>query len=89
MKPATQPSTSTAEEKHDQGSDEISNCTSVRQPWSIRRHEIINEAFQEDDGREAQESQAQNERNKAFALKPFKVVQLSNDESNIKVSLKS
>ena len=49
---------------------------------------VINKAFRDDDERAAKDSMAQNESNKAFVLKHFKVVQLSNDESNVKVRLK-
>ena len=45
-------------------------------------------AFRDDDDRAAKDSMLQNESRKAFVLKPFKVVKLSNDESNVQVRLK-
>ena len=48
----------------------------------------MNKAFKNDEERAAQQSMAQNESSKAFVLKPFKVVELSKDEFNIKVRLK-
>ena len=89
MKPATKPSTSAPAIKHDQISPEIANSASAKQPRVVHRHEIINKAFKDDDERAAQDSMVQNESsNKAFVLKFLKVVQLPNDESNIKVRIK-
>ena len=75
--------------RRDEGSHEIANIAPARQAWTIRKYEIKNKAFQEDDDKTGvQLSLVQNERSKAFVLKPFKAVELSNDESNIKVRLK-
>ena len=87
MKAATEPSTSAPAIKRDQGSREVANSVSAKQPPVIHRHEIINKAFI-DDERTAQDFMAQNESSKAFILKPFEVVKLSKYESNIKVRLK-
>ena len=84
MKPATEPAPAI---KRDQGSREVAKSVSAKQPPVIHRHEIINKAFV-DDERTAQDFMAQNGSSKAFVLKPFEVVDLSNDESNIKVRLK-
>ena len=88
MKPATTPSTSAAAVKRDEGSHELANTASARQHWIIHRHEILEKAFKDNDERTLQESTAQNQSSKAFVLKPFKDVELSNDESYIKVRLK-
>ena len=88
MKPATTPSASAAAVKRHEGSHELANSASARQHWIIHRHEILNNAFKDDDVRTLQESTPRNQSSKAFVLKPFKVVELSNDESNIKVRLK-
>ena len=87
MKAATEPSTSAPAIKRDQGSREVANSVSAKKTPVIHRHEIINKAFI-DDERTTHDSMAQNESSKAFVLKPFEVVDLSNDESNIKVRLK-
>lgn len=86
VKAATEPSTSATAIKRDQGSREVANNVSAKQPPVIHRHEIINKAFI-DDERTAQDFMAQNESSKAFILKPFEVVELFNDQSNIKVRL--
>ena len=57
-------------------------------PSVIYRHEMINKAFEDDDERAAEETMAQHESSKAFVLKPHKVVELSHDESNVRVRLK-
>ena len=88
MNPITE-QCSVAAVRPDEGSHEIANIAPARQAWTIRKHEVKNKAFKEDDDKTtAQLSLAQNERSKAFALKPFKVFDLSSDESNIKVRLK-
>ena len=88
VKPKTKPSTSAAAVKRDQGSHEIANSASAKQPCVNHKLEIMNKAFKNDEERAAQQSMAQNESSKAFVLKPFKVVELSKDEFNIKVRLK-
>ena len=84
MKPATEPAPAI---KRDQGSREVAKSVSAKEPPVIQIHEIINKAFV-DDERTAQDYMAQNGSSKAFVLKLFEVVDLSNDESNIKVRLK-
>ena len=88
VKAATTPSTSAAAVKRDEGSHELANTASARQHWIIQRNEILNKAFKDDNERTLQESTAQNQSSKVFVLKPFQVVELSNDESYIKVRLK-
>ena len=88
MKPVTTPSTSAAAVKRDEGSHELANTASARQHWIIQRNEILNKAFKDDNERTLQESTAQNQSIKSFVLKPFKAIELSNDESHIKVRLK-
>ena len=84
MKPATEHALAI---KRDQGRREVAKNVSTKQPPVIHRYEIISKAFV-DDQRTARYLMAKNGSSKAFVLKPFEVVDLSNDESNIKVRLK-
>lgn len=90
MKPETKPSTSAPAVKRDQGRHKTANSASAKEPHNLVIHvnEITNMAFRDDDDRAAKDSMLQNESRKAFVLKPFKVVKLSNDESNVQVRLK-
>ena len=87
-KPETKSSTSAPAVKRDQGRHKTANSASANEPRVIHVNEITNMAFRDDDDRAAKDSMLQNESRKAFVLKPFKVVKLSNDESNVQVRLK-